>query len=99
MCKSAPGSAMRTVDVPLAYMYQIFLFKESPSTWSVVGAFLVLVSVVAIVIFRDKRGEENSHGIEVSKYGIVSSNKTTDDDSFNNVIENDNNEVDEEVTL
>ena len=73
MCKSAPGSAMRTVDVPLAYMYQVFLFKESPSTWSIVGAFLVLSSVVAIVIFRDKRSENkvNSNGIQVSKYGGI----------------------------
>ena len=76
MCKSAPGSAMRTVDVPLAYMYQVFLFKESPSTWSIVGAFLVLTSVVAIVIFRDKRSDNdlNSHGIQVSKYGGIPEN-------------------------
>ena len=73
MCKSAPGSAMRTVDVPLAYMYQVFLFKESPSTWSIVGAFLVLTSVVAIVIFRDKRSDD-SHGIQVSKYGGIPEN-------------------------
>ena len=73
MCKSAPGSAMRTVDVPLAYMYQVFLFKESPSTWSIVGAFLVLTSVVAIVIFRDKKSDD-SHGIQVSKYGGIPEN-------------------------
>ena len=78
MCKSAPGSAMRTVDVPLAYMYQVFLFKESPSTWSIVGAFLVLTSVVAIVIFRDKRSD-NSHGIQVSKYGGIPEN---DDENY-----------------
>ena len=60
-------------QVPLAYMYQVFLFKESPSTWSIVGAFLVLSSVVAIVIFRDKRSENkvNSNGIQVSKYGGI----------------------------
>jgi drug/metabolite transporter (DMT)-like permease len=83
MCKSAPGSAMRTIDVPFAYLYQIFVFEESPTLWSITGAILVLTSVIAIVVFRDK--EENTqqkNNIEISTYNGVAGE-----------------EVDEEVAL
>merc|ERR1712039_770036 len=47
--RPAVASVTKQLDVPLAFLWQVLVFGQTPSAWSVVGSCLILLGATAVI--------------------------------------------------